>query len=207
TVPNALQCQPRKRRDYLSEPCVRRTKTVLHERREKRTQCLRGHFRDGYHLSPQGHLCSTSSRSGRLYPNRASLTTNVLRKHRWARPGVTDEALTRRLVGVSLWFERAENLAIQVNRLRYRSLPLKPVRTAGQYSASVCDKLKRGPIRDGDRCPLDPHPTRPLPFVQTFVDALSCGSDDVAQFTLGHLNPFARPAQRFHIDHTNTTFG
>src|SRR5262249_8022927 len=45
------------------------------------------------------HLCSTSARSGRLYPNRASLTTNVLRKHRRARPGVTDEALTRRPVG------------------------------------------------------------------------------------------------------------
>src|SRR5262249_51079481 len=75
---------------------------------------------------------STSARSGRLYPNRASLTNNVLRKHRRARPGVTDDALTRRSVGASYWFERAENLAIQVNGLRYRSLHLKPVRTAGR---------------------------------------------------------------------------
>src|SRR5262249_6280249 len=89
----------------------------------------------------------------------------------------------------------------------YTSLHLKPVRTAAQYSASVCDKLKRGPIRDGDRCPLDPHPTRPLPFVQTLVDALSCGSDDVAQFTLGHLNPIRGTAERFHIAHTEQSFG
>src|SRR6266487_4085062 len=68
-------------------------------------------------------------------------------------------------------------------------------------SAPVCDKLKRGPIRDADRCSLDLHPTRPLPFVQTLVDAFSCRANDIAQFTLRHMNPFSGAAERLDIAH------
>jgi hypothetical protein len=48
------------------------------------------------------------------------------------------------------------------------------VPTACQCSALIRNLLKSSTIRDGDRCSLDTHPTRSLPFIQTFVDALSC---------------------------------
>jgi hypothetical protein len=73
-------------------------------------------------------------------------------------------------------------------------------------SAPICDKLKRGPIRDGDRCPFDPHPTRPLPFVQTLIDAFSCRSNDIAQLTLRHLNPVSGAAERLDIAHPEQRF-
>src|SRR5216684_2719915 len=63
-----------------------------------------------------------------------------------------------------------------------------------ESSALFRDALKGSPIRDGDRCSLDMHPTRPLPFAQAFIDALSCRSHDVAQLTLGHLNPISGAA-------------
>src|SRR5215471_9914133 len=74
-------------------------------------------------------------------------------------------------------------------------------------STLICDLLKGSPIPDGDRCSLDTHPTRSLPFIQTFIDALSCCSDDVSQLTLGYMNPIGGAAERLDIGHPKQRLG
>src|SRR5262249_19758508 len=74
-------------------------------------------------------------------------------------------------------------------------------------SALICDLLKGSPIRDGDRCSLDTHPTRSLPFVQTFIHALSCRSNDVSPLALGPLNPSGGAAECLDIGHPKQRLG